>query len=143
MICQSFETECGYICVYEENGHVTQIKFNEKCFGKIDQNIAIQIEDYLQGRRQSFNFPVKLGGTAFQKKVWTLVREIPYGHTETYKQLSEKLKTSPRAIGQALKANPLPVYFPCHRVVAKKSIGGFTGGIEWKKMLLKIEGCNF
>lgn len=143
MNCQSFETECGYICVYEKDGYVTRIEFNKRCNGKIKQDIAIQIEEYLQGKREKLEFDVIFSGTEFQKKVWTSLKEIPYGQTVTYKQLSEKLKTSPRAIGQALRTNPLPIYFPCHRVVAKNSIGGFNGGVQFKKMLLKIEGCEF
>ncbi|WP_041083618.1 methylated-DNA--[protein]-cysteine S-methyltransferase [Thermotoga profunda] len=143
MNCQSFETKCGYICVCEEDGYVVEIKFNKRCDGKIERNIATQFEEYLQGKRQNFDFPVKFSGTEFQKSIWTSLRDIPYGQAVTYKQLSEKFRTSPRAIGQALKKNPLPIYFPCHRVVAKNSIGGFTGGIEWKKMLLEIEGCKF
>ncbi|MGB9821292.1 MAG: methylated-DNA--[protein]-cysteine S-methyltransferase [Pseudothermotoga sp.] len=143
MNCQSFETESGYLCVYERDGRVFKIQFNERCEGKINREIAAQFQEYLEGRRKTLDFPVEVLGTEFQKRVWASLRKIPYGHVVTYKELAEKLKTAPRAVGQALKANPLPIYFPCHRVVAKDSIGGFTGGIQWKRMLLKIEGCEF
>lgn len=142
MNCQSVVTRCGSLCVCEEDGCVVRIEFNKTCAGKVDEMILEQLLDYLRGVRKNLTFPVKVSGTEFQKRVWHALREIPYGHTITYKELAIKLGTSPRAVGQALKANPLPLYFPCHRVVGKNSLGGFTGGLEWKKMLLETEGCN-
>ncbi len=98
-----------------------------------------EILEYLLGKRKEFSFPVFLRGTLFQKKVWEEVRKIPYGETRTYGFLAERLETSPRAIGQALKKNPLPIYIPCHRVVGKNSLGGFSAGLSWKTFLLQRE----
>ncbi len=79
--------------------------------------------------------------TSFQKKVYEIIRKIPKGKTTTYKAIAEKLKTSPRAVGQALKANPNPIKVPCHRVIHKDGrIGGYKLGVKKKIELLKREG---
>jgi len=65
--------------------------------------------------------------------------KIPYGEIRTYKEIAEKLETSPRAVGRALAKNPIAVLIPCHRVVGKNSLGGYSWGIELKRALLKLE----
>jgi methylated-DNA-[protein]-cysteine S-methyltransferase len=88
--------------------------------------------------------PHKLKGTEFQKKVWHFLHQIPAGEVMSYGQLSQIVGGSPLAVGQALKRNPLPLIYPCHRVVAKSGIGGFAGArdgylVDLKKTLLKLE----
>ncbi len=61
------------------------------------------------------------------------------GHTLTYGKLAKVLHSGPRAVGQALGANPVPILIPCHRVVAAHGLGGFSCGLEWKKRLLAFE----
>lgn len=67
------------------------------------------------------------------------VRKIPFGKTVTYGDLAKKLRTSPRAVGVALRLNRVPVIIPCHRVVAKGGLGGYSYGVEIKKKLLGLE----
>lgn len=86
-----------------------------------------------------------LEGTDFDKKVWLALKEIPYGETKTYKWLAEKTGNSNayRAVGQALSRNPIPIVFPCHRIIESDgSIGGYSSGINIKRRLLEIEYCN-
>lgn len=79
-------------------------------------------------------------GSEFSVEVWATLFTIPYGETTSYKDLAQLLNTSPRAIGQALKTNPLPIIIPCHRVLgAQKALTGFSCGLEVKKILLAIE----
>lgn len=80
-------------------------------------------------------------GTPFQKKVWSLIEEIPFGATRTYGTLAKQLGNSnlARAVGNACNRNPLAILIPCHRVVGKNGLGGFAGGNEIKKQLLKLE----
>ncbi|MBU2562787.1 MAG: MGMT family protein [Nanoarchaeota archaeon] len=82
--------------------------------------------------------------TIFQKKVYSIVKKIPKGKTTTYKAIAEQLKTSPRAIGQALKRNPFAPKVPCHRVInSDKSLGGYAGkNYKSKAKLLKKEGLK-
>jgi methylated-DNA-[protein]-cysteine S-methyltransferase len=87
------------------------------------------------------DFPIKPKGTKFQQSVWTHLLKIPSGSTETYGTVAQNLKSGPRAIGQAVGANPIPIIIPCHRVVAVNGLGGYSGlgGIECKKKLLALE----
>jgi O-6-methylguanine DNA methyltransferase len=98
----------------------------------------------LQGRSAAAMPPMDLsGGTAFQKKVWAALQAIPAGKTKTYAGVASSLKkpNAARAVGSACGANPIPLLIPCHRVVAANGgLGGFSGGLHWKKKLLGIEG---
>lgn len=81
--------------------------------------------------------------TKFQRKVYNLVRKIPKGKVTTYKILAKKLKTSARAVGQALKRNPWPKEIPCYKVIKNNGeIGGYSLGVEKKIRLLKREGIK-
>lgn len=84
-------------------------------------------------------------GTEYARRIWELLREIPYGSAVTYGELARRYgerwgHTSPRAVGGAVRRNPLPVFLPCHRVVgADGSLTGFAGGLAWKAWLLGLE----
>lgn len=101
-----------------------------------------QLMAYFSGERQVFDLPLDPDGTAFQKEVWAMLREIPYGTTTTYSTLAHRLgdlrKT--RAVGMANGSNPLPIIVPCHRVIgADGSLTGFAGGLDRKAFLLRME----
>jgi len=104
-----------------------------------------QLLDYLHGKRKIFNLPLAPVGTVFQLKVWQALADIPFGCTWSYRQLAEHIgrPTAARAVGQANGRNPLPIVLPCHRVIGKNgSLTGFSGGLELKIALLKLEGVN-
>ena len=91
--------------------------------------------------------PFDLGdSTPFQRKVWSALQEIPAGETKTYGEVAREIGNpkATRAVGSGCGANPLPVLIPCHRMVAVRGkIGGFSGGVKWKEMLLQREGVLF
>lgn len=99
-------------------------------------------EYFEKGRRE---FTCKTGfikGTDFEKKVWNALREVPYGETRTYKWLAEMIAAplSYRAVGRALGKNPIPIIFPCHRIIESDgSIGGYSAGADIKRRLLDLE----
>ncbi|MEJ5330966.1 MAG: methylated-DNA--[protein]-cysteine S-methyltransferase [Desulfobaccales bacterium] len=99
---------------------------------------------YFAGRHPDFSsLPLDLAGTPFQHQVWQELQKIPPGQTLSYGELARRLgkPTAARAVGQALKANPLPLIIPCHRVIAADgSIGGFSAGLTRKRWLLAHEG---
>jgi methylated-DNA-[protein]-cysteine S-methyltransferase len=142
-------TEAGKIKVEIEKGRVKRILLlshsehskekEHQALSPEEKKIYLQIESYLKGEIKSLNFEVELKGTPFEKRVWEEVRKIPYGETITYGDLAKRLGTSPRAIGRALNKNPLPLYIPCHRVVARNGLGGFSAGNRWKAFLLQLE----
>lgn len=102
-----------------------------------------QIAEFLAGKRKAFDLPLAIRGTAFQKRVWQALREIPYGKTASYGDIAKAIgqPKAARAVGMACNANPLPLVIPCHRVVAGGGrIGGFASGGGVKEKLLAVEG---
>lgn len=99
--------------------------------------IVHEFEQYFNGRKETFDIPIKVDGSPFQLKVWHALQQIPYGTTETYGQLARKLKTSARAIGNACRTNPTPIIVPCHRIVAANSLGGYGGQREGESLKKK------
>jgi len=106
-------------------------------------DIVSRLREYFSGHPVSFEDEIDAGEvTPFQLKVWQTARTIPYGETRSYAWLARQIgkPAAPRAVGQALKRNRLPVIIPCHRVIASDGdIGGFSGGPAAKKRLLKLE----
>lgn len=101
-----------------------------------------QIEEYFQGTRTEFDFPLDFEGTAFQVAVWHELLNIPYGQTRTYGDIAKKLGRpgAARAVGMANHDNRIPIVVPCHRVVGHDgSLTGYAGGLQIKQQLLTIE----
>lgn len=101
------------------------------------------ISRYLKGEKVDFlKYEPDLSDlTEFEQDVLNETRKIPYGTTITYSELADRIGSSggARAVGQALSKNPYPIVIPCHRVVARSGIGGYSGGVELKKRLLNLE----
>ena len=93
-----------------------------------------------EGRPGPVPFPLCPKGTAFQIRVWTALRGIPYGETVTYGELAQTLSSGPRAVGNAVGRNPISILIPCHRVIgADGSLTGYAGGTARKGWLLQWE----
>ncbi len=104
--------------------------------------LMTQITHYFSGVRKRLIVPCTFhGGTPFMKKVWECMRRIPFGETVTYGDLASSagFPEACRVVGNACAANPLPLLVPCHRVVGKRGMGGFSAGKKWKRFLLSIE----
>ncbi len=106
-----------------------------------------ELERYMDGDLRRFRTPIDFAGqgTEFQRRVWSALCRIPWGHTCSYAELarSAACPLGARAVGQANGKNPLPIIVPCHRVVAADgALGGFTGGLEVKRWLLGLEGVT-
>lgn len=108
------------------------------------KKIQDQLNQYFMGERKVFELPIKFQGTKFQMKVWKTLLEIPCGETMTYKDLAVKIGNpkAQQAVGGAVGANPIPLIIPCHRIVAKGHIGGFSGPMAWKIGLLTHEASK-
>jgi O-6-methylguanine DNA methyltransferase len=103
------------------------------------------LKNILAGRSPKNVPPLDLVGTEFQKSVWNELRKIPAGKTKSYGEIARTIgkPKAVRAVGGACGANPIPVLVPCHRVLAANGkIGGFSGGLERKRELLKREGVK-
>jgi len=90
------------------------------------QTVCTQLASYFDDPDFRFSLPLKPNGTNHQNKVWQLMRAIPRGQTRQYGELARQIVSSPRAVGQACGANPIPIVIPCHRVVSKAGMGGFA-----------------
>lgn len=155
------ESELGTIYIVVENGLVLAVHIGDEEFQKHERGqqpilslenelvkeAVQQMEDYFSKRRKDFNLPLQMEGTEFQRSVWKVLHSIPFGTTYSYQDVAEKIGNSKavRAIGQANKANRLPIIIPCHRVIGKnKKLTGYAGTrIDIKEKLLTLEGAGF
>lgn len=106
--------------------------------------ITAALSAYFSNPAHVFNLDLRAAGTPFQQRVWHALCDIPSGTTLTYGELARKLHSSPRAVGQACRRNPIPIIVPCHRVIAASDIGGYAGDksgklLDVKKWLLHHE----
>lgn len=110
------------------------------------QEVCTQIRAYLKNPKFSFDLPIALSGTHYQKRVWQALSQIPSGKYLSYGELAKMLGTGPRAVGGACGANPISVIIPCHRILAANGkLGGFMNhsngsALTIKRWLLQHEG---
>jgi methylated-DNA-[protein]-cysteine S-methyltransferase len=141
----------GNIRLESREGCLSRLQFTEEQTDReiLDQVLLRAMEqlvEYFVGKRKSFDMPIGLGGTDFQRKVWMEVAKIPFGQTTTYMKLAQKLDNPAaiRAVGAAIGANPILIILPCHRIVGSDGgLTGYAGGLDRKKALLELEGHAF
>jgi len=142
-----YKSPFGILEIIYKNNSVISLKLVknfEKTINKNDfsKNIKSQLDEYFKGERKVFDIKINPQGTEFQKKVWSELLKIPYGKTKSYSEIAEKIghKNSQRAVGGACNKNPIMIFIPCHRVIAKNGkLNGFACGVEIKENLLRME----
>lgn len=105
-------------------------------------SVREELSEYANGLRKTFEVPLSLSGSEWQKKVWMELTRIPFGETRSYGEIADALGRpgAARAVGSANARNVLPVVVPCHRVIAADgTLGGFNGGLHLKERLLEHE----
>ena len=140
----------GELTLTEENGALTGLYFGARPGGEegpspLLEEASRQLQAYFAGQRQAFSLPLAPRGTAFQLQVWQALQTIPYGEVRTYGEIARAIgkPKACRAVGMANGRNPLPVFIPCHRVIGTNgSITGYSGGLEKKRFLLRLEGIS-
>ncbi|MDG2313249.1 MAG: methylated-DNA--[protein]-cysteine S-methyltransferase [Alphaproteobacteria bacterium] len=144
----SITSPFGPITLIEENGFLVKLEWNKQS-NEISNSLlneaSNQLKAYFSGNLKDFNLPLNPIGTLHQVKTWKIINEIKYGDYLTYGEISNNIKSSPRAVGNACGKNPLPIIIPCHRVLTKKlDISGYSGkgGAKTKKYLLNLEGID-
>jgi len=147
----TYETKIGAITIGANVNSIIYLKTHDACDGEFKEtdlirNAHSQLEEYLNSKRRDFDLPLEPQGTEFQKQIWKVLCEIPYGKTITYKELA-KMAENPKAIraaGAANGKNPIYIIIPCHRVIGRDgSLTGYAGGLDMKEKLLKLEGVDF
>ena len=160
---QIIKSPVGTLTVSSDGGSITGLwlegqKYFARTLGRgaVVQNIPMfddvrkWLDVYFSGREPDFTLPLMPSGTPFQRAVWDILGEIPYGQTVTYGDIAKQfevvrkgVRTSARAVGSAVGRNPVSILIPCHRVVGKDgSLTGYAGGISKKLRLLQLEGAD-
>lgn len=109
---------------------------------ELTDRLVRQLEEYFAGERRSFDLPLAMAGTEFQKRVWEALLEIPYGEVISYGSLACRLGTpgAVRAVARAVGDNAMSIIVPCHRVVGSDGgLTGYAGGLTAKQSLLALE----
>ena len=139
----SFVSLLGPITIFEEGGKIVSLLFSYSEYSDSSpllEKAKEEIEEYFQGKRKTFDLPLDAKGTEFQKRVWKELLDIRYAETLSYGEIGDRIGTKAyRAIGNACGKNPIPILIPCHRVVGKDNIGGFSLGLDLKRKLLDME----
>ena len=141
------KTPLGIATIIGDENGVSEISVSQE--GEVSiiipavlQEAVLQLQDYFEKKRTSFDFKINLKGTEFQQKVWKGLLEIPFGKTMSYMELSKNMGDAKaiRAVASANGKNPLWIVVPCHRVIgADGSLTGYAGGLWRKKWLLEHE----
>ena len=142
----SVASPIGPLTIVAENDALVAVEWRDR---KAHDESALlraavrQLGDYFAGTLKRFDLPLAPAGAPHEQQVWQLMAAIPYGETRRYGELARELGAEAQAIGEACGRNPLPIFIPCHRVVAHNGLGGYSGGkgIETKRRLLVLEGA--
>jgi methylated-DNA-[protein]-cysteine S-methyltransferase len=105
-------------------------------------DVQEQLDEYFDGRRTEFDVSLVMDCNPFERRVWSALREIPYGETVSYGEIARRVErpSAARAVGMANGRNPIAVIVPCHRVIgADGTLTGYGGGLERKQLLLELE----
>ena len=145
----TYMSPIGEIGLLKENDNLIKVSFTDTAFKYLDvinspnefKEVITQLNEYFYEGRNKFEIQYKFLSTTFRSRVYKEMSKIAYGTTLSYSDLATKVgkPRAFRAVGTACGKNPLPIIIPCHRVKGKSSLGGFTGGLDIKKFLLRLE----
>ena len=143
----SIHSPVGDLTISEDEGKIVAVDWGwgrDQDHTPLLDHTAHLLNRYFDGETVAFDLPLDPYGSTFQRAVWDIMLNIPYGETLTYGEVSQKLNSSARAVGTACGRTPIPIIIPCHRILASGgNLGGYTadGGVEIKEALLNLEGA--
>ena len=144
----SMNSPVGPLTIFETDGAIVALEWGRVPASRSSpllNDATRQLTAYFDGHLETFDLPIAPAGSDFQHRVWQAMSEIPYGRTETYGELAQRIGGVARAVGGACGANPIPIIIPCHRVTgAGGRMTGYSAGegIETKRALLRLEGAT-
>lgn len=146
---EHFSSQIGEISLRFHNGVLTNLELSQDSAKSLNSvkkervkkgasaSVLAQLDSYFS---QAIDFNIisfQPKGTEFQRRVWSELQKIPLGETRSYGEIAKALNSSPRAVGNACRHNPILIIIPCHRVVSATGIGGFTGEKQGEKINIK------
>ena len=143
----SLNSPVGPLTIREADGSIVRLDWRHRAdsenLPEVLARARAQLAEYFAGSRQGFDLPLAPEGSEFQRAVCDAMSAIPFGETRTYGDIARDLGVPAQAVGQACGGNPIPIFIPCHRVLAANGLGGFSGagGVEAKVALLRHEGA--
>lgn len=143
---RTLNSPLGPLRIASDGTHITALDWGaasaEASTPELDE-AARQLTEYFEGTRTTFDLPLKVAGSDFQRAVCDAMSDIPFGETLTYGDIAKSLDAPAQAVGGACGGNPIPIIIPCHRVLGASSLGGFSakGGVDTKVWLLRHEGA--
>ncbi len=142
----SMPSPVGQLTIDEADEKIVAIRWADAASGNgsaLLAEAARQLDAYFEGRLRRFDLPLMPAGSPFETRVWTAMQTIPFGETRAYGDLASAVGSAPRAVGRACGKNPIPIVIPCHRVLARGGLGGYSGagGLATKQRLLALEGA--
>jgi methylated-DNA-[protein]-cysteine S-methyltransferase len=143
----SISSPVGNLVIDEEGDAIVSIRWSDEPGGNgspLLAEAARQLDAYFAGKLSDFDLKLCPAGSDFETRVWSAMQEIPYGETRSYGDLAAATRSAPRAVGRACGKNPIPIVIPCHRVLGKGGLGGYSGqgGLTTKQALLALEGAG-
>lgn len=152
-MCRYYESPIGTLRIEADENGIRSVRFTDapgiddagESGGAILTEAVREFGEYFRGERQSFDLPLSVRGTDFQRKVWDAVSGVPYGSTVSYRDVANAVghAKAARAVGSAINRNPVLILIPCHRIIgADGQPKGYSGGLERKLRLLRFERAN-
>lgn len=140
----SLHSPIGDLSIAEHNDFIVSIEWG---WGSLQEETTLlkeakqQLNAYFDGKLRKFDLALQPFGTPYQLNIWKILQTIPYGETRSYQEIAKLAGGSPRSVGGANAKNPIPIIIPCHRVLSKNGLGGYSGGegIKTKHYLLAME----
>jgi methylated-DNA-[protein]-cysteine S-methyltransferase len=134
----------GDLTIFAENEEIVALEWG---WGSLQDASPVLVkakaalEKYFDGGMLPDDLPLRPAGSPYRQKVWAALRKIPAGQTRSYGEIARVAGGSPRSVGGANAANPIPIFIPCHRVLSSTGIGGYSGGegLATKRALLALE----
>ena len=145
-VVADYYSPVGRLFLTEEEGAITRVSWSGQISGGSSELLAEairQLEAYFSRQAESFELPLRIVGSDFQRAVCAQMEAIPYGKTRTYGEIATTLRRPAQAVGSACGSNPIAIIVPCHRVVGATGLTGYSGGggVETKAALLRHEGA--
>lgn len=160
-LCDWCDSEQHHKSVCNRLARLLDAEFEQGC-SLVIERAKSQLDEFFAGNRRNFDIPLLLAGTAFQKRVWDELLKIPYGQTVSYSEIARRLEEQKsdrnasdaagvvkgttkavRAVANAVGANAVSIFVPCHRVVGSDgSLTGYAGGLPAKSSILRLEGSH-